>query len=60
MLLTQSEVEIMEILWETGAEGKKITMLELIDAINKKYDRELKRQTVSTFWQRERKLRFWS
>ena len=49
MLLTQSEVEIMEILWETGAQGKKITILELIDAINKKYDRELKRQTVSTF-----------
>ena len=46
MLLTQSEVEIMEILWETGAEGKKITILELIDAINSKYDRELKRQTV--------------
>lgn len=49
MLLTQSEVEIMEILWETGAQGKKITILELIDAINGKYDRELKRQTVSTF-----------
>lgn len=49
MLLTQSEVEIMEILWETGEQGKRITILELIDAINSKYDRELKRQTVSTF-----------